>query len=81
VVVTFTTSADDKAVHKVTVGNNDNQGMWMTKTEEREGVFLISNPDLAALRLPLLQPPPTATSAQAPQPSASPSPTVSGTTR
>ena len=40
VVVTFTTSPDDKAVHKLTVGNADNQAFSMAKVDERVGVFL-----------------------------------------
>jgi hypothetical protein len=72
VVVTFTTSPDDKAVHKLTVGNSDNQGMWFGKVDEREGVFVINTPDYNALKLPLLQPPAT----PSPSPAASGSPSV-----
>ena len=76
VVVTFTTSPDDKAVHKLTVGNSDNQGLWFAKVDERDGVFVITTPDYNALRLPLLQTPPT----PSPSPAASASPTVSPVT-
>jgi hypothetical protein len=64
-VVTFTTSPDDKASHKLTVGGPNTDGMWFGRVDEREGTFIINNPDLNALKLPLVQPPP-----------ASPSPTV-----
>jgi hypothetical protein len=66
-VLTFTTSPDDKAVHKLTVGAADSGGMWAARVDEREGVFVINTPDFNALRLPLLQPPTT------PTPSATPS--------
>src|SRR4051812_12838087 len=72
-VVTFTTSPDDKAVHKLTVGARDNQGA-VSKVDEREGVFTISNPALNALRQPVIQPPATPTPSPAPSGSPSPSP-------
>jgi len=56
-VITFTTSPDDKAVHKLTVGAADPQGMCFAKVDEREGVFIISTPDFNGLRLSLVQPP------------------------
>jgi hypothetical protein len=59
----FTTSADDKARHKLVVGGSTPEGMAFAKTEEHEGVFVISSPDLNALKLPLVQmttPTPTA---------------------
>ena len=65
-VVGFTTSPDDKAAHKLVVGNATPDGMSFAKTEEHEGVFLISGSDLNALKVPL-------TAAPAPSPSASPS--------
>lgn len=68
VVVTFTTSPDDKAAHKLTIGGASPDGMWFAKVDEREGTFLISNPDLNGLKLPLLQAP-----AASPTASASPS--------
>ncbi|HXP35934.1 MAG TPA: DUF4340 domain-containing protein [Chthoniobacterales bacterium] len=66
-VVTFTTSPDDKATHKLTVGVATPDGMWFAKLDEREGTFAISNPDLNALKLPLV-------SQEPPSPSPSPSP-------
>jgi hypothetical protein len=65
-VVTFTTSPGDKAIHKLTVGSTDTKGMALAKLDEREGVFALSIPEFNALRLPLVQPQATAT------PSASP---------
>ena len=53
-VVTFTTSADDKATHKLVIGEGTPDGMWLAKVDEREGAFVISNPDLNALKLPLV---------------------------
>lgn len=70
-VITFTTSPDDKAAHKLTVGAATPDGMWFAKVDEREGAFLISNPDLNALKLPLVQ-----VSATSPTPSTSPSPQI-----
>ncbi|HYR22857.1 MAG TPA: DUF4340 domain-containing protein [Chthoniobacterales bacterium] len=63
-VVTFTTSPDDKATHKLTIGAAAPNGMWFAKVDEREGTFAISNPDLNALKLTLVaaeSPTPTAT--------------------
>jgi Domain of unknown function (DUF4340) len=77
-VITFTTSPDDKAMHKLTIGGAAGDGMWLARTDEREGTFVISNPDLNALRLPLGQtatPAPSASSAA----KASPAPSVIAT--
>jgi hypothetical protein len=62
--VTFTTSPDDKATYKLTIGAAAPNGMWFAKVDEREGTFAISAPDLNALKLPLVaaeSPAPTAT--------------------
>jgi uncharacterized protein DUF4340 len=64
--ITFTTSPDDKALHKLMVGSPAGKGMWFAKTDEREGTFVISNPDFNALRLPLVT-----------EPAASPAPSES----
>src|SRR3984893_17341942 len=53
-VVTFTTSPDDSATHKLTIGAATPNGMWFAKVDEREGTFVISNPDLNAFKLPLI---------------------------
>ena len=55
-VITFTTSPDDKASHKLTVGAAAPDGMWFARVDEREGTFVISNPDFNALRLSFVKP-------------------------
>jgi hypothetical protein len=72
--VTFTTSPDDKTSHKLIVGGPSGAGMWFARVEGRDGVFIISNPDFNALRLPLNG---TASPTPAASPSASGSPTAS----
>jgi len=69
-VVTFTTSPDDKTLHKLTIGNRNEEGMWYAKIDGRDGTFLVNNPDLTALKLPL------AKEAVSPSPSPTPSPTA-----
>jgi Domain of unknown function (DUF4340) len=62
-VVTFTTSPDEKATHKLTVGGTAPNGTWFAKVDEREGTFVIGNPDMNALKSPLIgseSPTPTA---------------------
>ena len=68
-VATFTTSADDKAEHKLTIGGPSADGTSMARTDEHEGTFVISSSDLSALRGALVQPP-------SPSPAASASPSV-----
>jgi hypothetical protein len=75
-VVTFTTSPDDKVSHKLTVGGTSGDGMWFAKVDEREGTFVVSNPDLNALKLPLVSPP-----SPSPSPSISASPTPAPSAR
>jgi hypothetical protein len=70
-VVTFTTSPDDKATHKLTIGGVAPNGMSFTKVDEREGTFAVNAPDLNALKLPLVahespSPPPSATATATP---------------
>jgi len=75
VTITFTTSPDDKSVHKLVVGASAGEGMWFAKTDEREGTFVLSNPDLNAFKLPLVampSPSPAASPAGTPAASASP---------
>jgi hypothetical protein len=69
ITITFTTSPDDKSVHKLVVGGSAGDGMWFARTDERDGTFVISNPDFNALRLPL-----AATPTAAGTPAVSPSP-------
>jgi hypothetical protein len=72
IVIAFTTSPDDKALQKLLIGGAAGDGMWSAKVDGREGVFVISNPDLNVLKLPLVQTP-----AALPSPTASPSPSIS----
>src|SRR5437667_3089034 len=67
-VLTFTTSPDDKASHKLTIGSGTSDGTWFARVGEREGAFVLSNPDLNTLKLPLVS-----------QPMRSPSPSPSAT--
>jgi hypothetical protein len=73
--IAFTTSPDDKAAHKLVIGAAAGEGMWFAHVDEREGTFVISNPDLNAFKLPLVaapSPSPAASPAGTPLPSASP---------
>jgi hypothetical protein len=73
--ITFTTSPDDKAAHKLRVGANAPDGMWFGKVDERDGTFALSSPDLNALKLPLVSqttPSPTASASGSPAAVASP---------
>jgi hypothetical protein len=72
VTIAFTTSPDDKAAHRLFVGASAGEGMWFARVDGREGTFVISNPDLNALKLPLVAMP-------SPSPAASPSGTPSPT--
>ena len=72
-VITFTTSPDDKTLHKLTIGNRTDDAMWFAKVDGRDGTFVISNPDFTALKLPLVKaiapsPSPSATTAPFCQP-------------
>jgi hypothetical protein len=64
-VLAFTTSQDNKASHKLSIGAQNNDGTWCARVDGREGTFAISNADFSALKLSL--------EAQA---TASPSPTT-----
>src|SRR5437763_14244546 len=80
ITITFTTSPDDKAVHKLVVGASAGAGMWFARTDEREGTFVISNPDLNAFKLPLVTMPnasPVASAAVTGSASATPSVSLS----
>ena len=72
-VLSFTTSADNKTSHKVTVGAQNNDGTYSARVEGRDGTFTISGSDFNNLKLPLetqdiASPPPIA----APSPTATP---------
>src|SRR5438876_2680109 len=53
-VVTFTTSPDDKTTHTLTIGAPTLDGMSFAKADEREGTFALNNPELIVLKLPLV---------------------------
>jgi len=77
ITITFTTSPDDKNTRKLVVGGAGGDGMWFARTDEREGTFVISNPDFNALRLSLVATPvasPTPTAAGTPAPTVAASP-------
>lgn len=80
ITIMFTTSPDDKNVHKLVVGGSAGQGMWFARTDEKEGTFVMSNPDFNALRLPLVAAPISSpTSTPNPSASATGTPAVSAT--
>ncbi|MEY2518289.1 MAG: hypothetical protein QOF24_48 [Verrucomicrobiota bacterium] len=84
ITITFTTSPDDKAIHKLVVGNPAGEGMWFARIDEREGTFVMSNPDLNALRLPLMAAPissPTSTPNPSASAAATPAPTATASPR
>jgi len=68
-VLSFTTSPDDKAQYKLRIAGLSPDGTSLARTDEHEGIFVISNSDLKALRAALVQPP-------SPSPAASASPSV-----
>jgi hypothetical protein len=76
ITITFTTSPDDKTLHKLTIGGPSGDGMWFARTDEREGTFVISNNDFNTLRTPLATPAP-ASATPTVSPNESPSPAVS----
>jgi hypothetical protein len=77
-VISFTTSPDDKAQHKLTISGPSPDGTSMARTDEHEGAFVISNSDLRALRADPVQPPAPSPSVSAP-PSAANSPVAAPT--
>jgi hypothetical protein len=75
--ITFTTSPDDKTVHKLFVGASAGEGMWFARTDEREGTFVMSSPEFTALKLPLVAAPgpsPAGSATGTPSPGATTSP-------
>src|SRR5213596_1090331 len=52
-VLAFTTSPDNKASHKLTIGAQNSDGRWCARVDGREGTFEISNLNLNSLKLPL----------------------------
>ncbi len=51
--ITFSVKGDPKTMHKLLIGNSTDNGMWFARVDGREGTFVLSNPDLNALKLPL----------------------------
>jgi hypothetical protein len=52
-VVSFTTSPDNKTSHKLTVGAQNNDGTFCARVDGRDGIFTISGSDFNNLKLPL----------------------------
>ena len=52
-VVSFTTSPDNKTSHKLTVGDQNNDGTFCARLDGRDGTFTISGSDFNNLKLPL----------------------------
>src|SRR5438270_972700 len=55
-VLSFTTSTDDKTSHKLTVGAQNNDGTVWARVDGRDGTFAIHNADVNNLKLPLATP-------------------------
>jgi hypothetical protein len=70
-VVSFTTSADNKALYKLTVGAQNNDGTFFARVDGREGTFVISVQDFSKLKLPL-----ETQAAAFPSPAATPTPST-----
>ena len=56
--IEFTSSPDNKSLHKLSVGAKNSDGTWCARVDGREGTFVISNQNLTSLRLPLVMQPP-----------------------
>jgi hypothetical protein len=69
-VVSFTTSSDNKTSYKLTVGAQNNDGTFCTRVDGRDGAFTISGADFNSLKLPLET---QATASPSPTTAASPS--------
>jgi hypothetical protein len=52
-VLSFTTSPDNKTSQKLTVGAQNNDGTFCARTDGRDGTFTIRGSDFANLKLPL----------------------------
>jgi Domain of unknown function (DUF4340) len=53
VVLSFTTSPDNKTSQKLTVGAQNNDGTYCARVDGRDGIFTISSSDFNNLKLPL----------------------------
>lgn len=51
--ITFSASPEGEKLHKLVIGGPAGEGMWYGRVDGRDGVFVLSNPDFNALRLPL----------------------------
>jgi hypothetical protein len=54
-VITFATKADAKTLQKLTIGKPTPDGMSYAKLDNRDGAFVLNNPDVSALKLPLIK--------------------------
>jgi hypothetical protein len=52
-VLSFTTSLDNKTSHKLTIGARNNDGTFCARVDGRDGTFTISASDFNSLKLPL----------------------------
>jgi hypothetical protein len=52
-VLSFTTSADNKTLHKLTIGVQNNDGTFCARVDGHDEAFAISNADFNNLKLPL----------------------------
>ncbi|PYJ28682.1 MAG: hypothetical protein DME90_07095 [Verrucomicrobia bacterium] len=71
-VLAFTTSPDNKASHRLTVGAQNSDGTWCARVDGREGTFAMSDTDFNALKLPLEAQAPASPSTTTPVTSATP---------
>src|SRR5947208_4595081 len=55
-VLSFTTAADNKTSHKLTVGAQNNDGTVCARVDGRDGTFAINNADVNNSKLPLATP-------------------------
>jgi hypothetical protein len=71
--LSFTTSADNKTSHKLTVGAQNNDSTFYARVDGRDGTFTIRGSDFNNLKLPIeTQGTASASSTTAPSPSATP---------
>ena len=72
-VLSFTSSADNKTPYKLTVGAQNNDGTFCARVDGRDGTFTISGSDYNTLKLPLeMQGTPSPSQAVSPNPSTTP---------
>ena len=72
-VLSFTSSADNKTPYKLTLGAQNNDGTFCARVDGRDGTFTISGSDYNTLKLPLeMQGTPSPSQAVSPNPSTTP---------